>query len=210
MTDITLTIDGKPITVPAGTSVLYAALDNGIYIPNLCAMREDESPNASCRLCWVEIDGETVPACTRTVEDGMIVDTRTEAARALAKRAFELLMASHDTDCAHCRATGHCELQKLASRLHVPITRKDLRPFLKGLPRTTATRSSPTRRTAACSAAAACAPAGGAGKQAVLALPIVDSTRRPETFGDEPSASNAWTAPPASKPAPPRATVEKK
>ncbi len=134
MNDVTLTIDGRTVTVPAGTSVLFAALDNGIYVPNLCALREDGSPEASCRLCWVNIDGETVLSCTRIVEEGMVVDTRTEAARALARRAYELLMASHDTDCAHCPATGHCELQKMAARLRVPIKPKDLRLFLKGLP----------------------------------------------------------------------------
>ena len=51
MRTVTLMIDGKTVTVPEGTSVLWAALDNGIYIPNLCAIREKETPSASCRLC---------------------------------------------------------------------------------------------------------------------------------------------------------------
>ena len=136
MKTVTLTIDGKTVTVPEGTSVLWAALDNGIYIPNLCAIREKEEPSASCRLCWVEIEGNSrpVPSCTVTATDGMAVSTTGEKARGLAKTGFELLMASHDLDCAHCPANGRCELQTIARHLKTSLKPRRFRKFLRDLP----------------------------------------------------------------------------
>ena len=71
MKTITLTIDGKKIIVPEGQKVLWAALDNGIYIPNLCALRDALSPPAACRLCFVEVEGYSQPvtACTETAAE---------------------------------------------------------------------------------------------------------------------------------------------
>ncbi len=136
MKTVTLTIDGATVTAPEGTSVLWAALDNGIYIPNLCAIREKEEPSASCRLCWVEVEGnpKPQPACTVTAVEDMVVSTTGEKARELAKTAFELLMASHDLDCAHCPANKQCELQTIAKHLKVPLKPKRFRKFLKELP----------------------------------------------------------------------------
>ena len=136
MKNVTLTINGIPVTVPKGTNILWAALDNGIYIPNLCAIREKPEPSASCRLCWVEIDGEKdpVPACTREARDGITVNTKGERALELARTGFELLMASHDLDCAHCPANGACELQKIAKHLRTSLKPKRFRKFLKELP----------------------------------------------------------------------------
>jgi bidirectional [NiFe] hydrogenase diaphorase subunit len=133
---VTLVIDGRKVTAPAGTTVLWAALDNGIYIPNLCAIRGKEEPSASCRLCWVEVEGSPrpQPACTVTVKEGMAVSTTGEQARELAKTAFELLMASHDLDCAHCPANRRCELQTIAKHLKVSLKPKRFRKFLKEMP----------------------------------------------------------------------------
>jgi formate dehydrogenase major subunit/NADH-quinone oxidoreductase subunit G len=129
---ITLTIDGKEIKASAGEKVLWAALDNGIYIPNLCAIKDKPKPNASCRLCWVEIEGKDRPttACTEEVQDGMEVNTRGKKARGLARAGFDLLMASHALDCAHCKANGRCELQKIAKALGCSLKPRDLRPLL--------------------------------------------------------------------------------
>src|SRR4030042_1375239 len=97
MKTVTLTIDGKTIKARAGEKLLWAALENGIYIPNLCAIRDKPESNASCRLCWVEIKGEKSPvaACTVEVTAGMAVNTRGEKALALARAGFDLLMAPH-------------------------------------------------------------------------------------------------------------------
>jgi formate dehydrogenase major subunit/NADH-quinone oxidoreductase subunit G len=136
MNNVTLTIDGRKISAPSGTKVLWAALDNDIYIPNLCAIKERPKPQASCRLCWVEIEGmkEPVTACTTDVTDGMVVNTKGEKALELARAGFDLLMASHKLDCAHCPANGKCELQKIAKTLKCSLKTKNLRLFLKDLP----------------------------------------------------------------------------
>jgi len=136
MKTVTLTINGKEIKARAGEKVLWAALENGIYIPNLCAIKDKPRPNASCRLCWVEIAGKTKPvtACTEEVSDGMSVNTRGEKARWLARAGFELLMASHALDCVHCNANGRCELQKIAKVLGCSLKPRGLRLLLRNLP----------------------------------------------------------------------------
>ena len=136
MKTVSLTIDGKKITARPGEKLLWVALENGIYIPNLCAIRDKPEPNASCRLCWVEIEGvkEPVTACPVDVTDGMVVYTRGEKALALARAGFELLMASHALDCAHCPANGACELQKIARHLKTSLKTKRLRLLLRELP----------------------------------------------------------------------------
>jgi bidirectional [NiFe] hydrogenase diaphorase subunit len=136
MQNVTLTIDGRKITAPIGQKLLWAALNNGIYIPNLCALPERPQPEASCRLCWVEVDGigRPVTACTENVAEGMVVNTQGEKASALARTAFELLMASHTLDCARCSANGRCELQKIAKKLGCPLKPKRFRPVTRGLP----------------------------------------------------------------------------
>jgi bidirectional [NiFe] hydrogenase diaphorase subunit len=133
---IKLTIDGKKINARAGEKVLWAALDNGIYIPNLCAIRDRPEPSASCRLCFVEIDGEDKPvaACTRDVEEGMVVNTKGEQALALARAGFELLMACHQLDCAHCPANRTCELQVIARHLKTGLKPKRFRQLTRNLP----------------------------------------------------------------------------
>jgi bidirectional [NiFe] hydrogenase diaphorase subunit len=136
MKKITLTIDGNEITAEEGTNLLWTALDNDIYIPNLCAIREKEEPSASCRLCFVEIEGyrRPVTACTEKVREGMVVNTKGEESLRLASTGFELLMASHPVDCAHCLATGHCELQKIAARLKIRINTERFTKILPELP----------------------------------------------------------------------------
>jgi bidirectional [NiFe] hydrogenase diaphorase subunit len=136
MKSVTLTIDGKRVTTPAGEKVLWAALDNGIYISNLCGLRQNPEPLTACRLCWVEIEGRNgfVTACTETVTDGMVVNTKGDGSLRLAKRGFELLMASHALDCGHCLKNGDCELQKIAHHLHISLKSRALRKLTRDLP----------------------------------------------------------------------------
>lgn len=119
-----------------GGKVLWAALDNGIYIPNLCAIRENREPFAACRLCFVEIEGKDSPvtACTTPVSEGMVVNTRGAKALRIARTALELLLASHPIDCAHCPKSGSCELQKIAKHLGVKLNTKRFRKILPDLP----------------------------------------------------------------------------
>ncbi len=136
MKTVSLTIDGKKITARTGEKILWAALDNGIYIPNLCAMRDEAESEAACRLCFVEIEGkeEPVTACTEEVAEGMAVNTRGEKALDLARTGFELLMASHPVDCANCPANRACELQRIAKHLKVSLKAKHFRLLLRNLP----------------------------------------------------------------------------
>jgi len=133
---VSLTIDGKKIKAKAGEKILWVALDNGIYIPNLCAIREVLEPAASCRLCFVEVEGKDNPvtACTESVEEGMVVDTRGSKALRLVRTGFELLIASHPVDCAHCVSKDSCELLKIAAHLKVKLKIKRLRELQRGLP----------------------------------------------------------------------------
>jgi formate dehydrogenase major subunit len=113
--EITLEIDGESVTVPAGTSLMRAAVDAGIQVPKLCATDSLE-PFGSCRLCLVEIEGRKgFPAsCTTPVENGMKVRTQTPKLQELRKGVMELYISDHPLDCLTCSANGNCELQDMA------------------------------------------------------------------------------------------------
>ena len=112
---ITLSIDGRNITVPAGTSVMRAAAEQGTAIPKLCATDNMKS-FGSCRLCLVEIDGRkgTPASCTTPAEPGMVVRTQTPHLAKLRKGVMELYISDHPLDCLTCGANGDCELQDQA------------------------------------------------------------------------------------------------
>ncbi len=134
--DVTVTIDGKTIKAKEGATLLWTALDNGIYIPNLCALQQREEPNAGCRLCFVEIEGypQPVAACTEPVTDGMVVNTKTETVLRLQRTAAELILSTHHVDCGHCGKNKRCELQKIALHLKVKLKPKRLRLIPKDIP----------------------------------------------------------------------------
>ncbi len=115
---VTLIIDDKEITVPRGEKVLWAALDNDIYIPNLCAVKEISRPPASCRLCFVEVEGKDNPvtSCNLEATDGMVVKTRTPRVDRLVQTAFELLLSDHRLQCARCPKNKNCQLQEIAKK----------------------------------------------------------------------------------------------
>ncbi len=112
--DITLSIDGIEVTVPAGTSVMLAAQECGNSIPKLCATDSLE-PFGSCRLCLVEIEGRRgYPAsCTTIAEAGMQVRTQTPKLADLRRGVMELYISDHPLDCLTCSANGNCELQDM-------------------------------------------------------------------------------------------------
>jgi formate dehydrogenase major subunit/NADH-quinone oxidoreductase subunit G len=136
MKNISLTIDGKQIKAKEGETILWAALENGIYIPNLCAIREKMQPSASCRLCFVEVEGENEPviSCTEPVREGIVVNTRGKNALRLARTAAELILASHPVDCGHCLKNRSCELQKIAKHLGIKLKTKRFRKLERNLP----------------------------------------------------------------------------
>ena len=107
MANVNLTINGKALSVPAGTTILEAAKANGIHIPTLCYLKELD-PHASCRMCVVEVEGARTfqHACAARVREGMVVYTDTEAVRASRKLTLELLLSNHAVDCHHCLRIG--------------------------------------------------------------------------------------------------------
>src|SRR6059058_6269000 len=113
MPDINLTIDGKPVTVPAGTLIVEAAKTVGIEIPVFCYHHKLD-PVGACRLCLVDFSpGPPRPqtACTTPVAEGMVV--RTQSAMAVQARAdiLEFELANHPLDCPVCDKGGECPLQ---------------------------------------------------------------------------------------------------
>ncbi|MCX6004680.1 MAG: 2Fe-2S iron-sulfur cluster-binding protein [Chloroflexi bacterium] len=132
----TVLIEGKEIRVNSGANLLWAALDNELYIPNLCGIRGIEKPPASCRLCFVEVDekSEPVTACTEKVRDGMIVRLESPKIIRLRKTAFDLLLSDHNLDCAHCVKNKKCELQNIAQRMHLKLNDKRYKKIGKNLP----------------------------------------------------------------------------
>jgi formate dehydrogenase major subunit len=112
---VALTIDGRQIHVPAGTSVMRAAAEAGIKIPKLCAT-ELLDAFGSCRLCLVQIEGmKGYPAsCTTPVAAGMKVTTQNPKLADIRRGVMELYISDHPLDCLTCPANGHCELQDMA------------------------------------------------------------------------------------------------
>jgi len=136
MNNVSLTIDGKKIKTTEGQKILYAALENDIYIPNLCAIREKAHPAASCRLCFVEVEGEDEPvtACTEMVKEGMVVHTKAKMAQRLARTSLELLLSNHPLDCSHCSKSRSCELLKIAKHLSIKGKANRFRKLERNLP----------------------------------------------------------------------------
>ena len=115
---VRLTIDGRAVTVPAGTSVMRAAAEAGGSIPKLCAS-DNLAAFGSCRLCLVEIEGMrgTPASCTTPVAEGMAVKTQTPRLQKLRKGVMELYISDHPLDCLTCSANNDCELQDAAGQV---------------------------------------------------------------------------------------------
>jgi formate dehydrogenase major subunit len=117
-TQVSLTIDGRSVIVPAGTSVMRAAAQSGGSIPSLCAT-DSLDAFGSCRLCLVEIEGRrgTPASCTTPVEPGMVVRTQTDRLAKLRRGVMELYISDHPLDCLTCSANNDCELQDTAAEV---------------------------------------------------------------------------------------------
>lgn len=113
---VTLSIDGREVTVPEGTSVMRAAAEIGGDIPKLCATDMVKS-FGSCRLCLVEVEGirGTPASCTTPATEGMVVKTQTPRLEKLRRSVMELYISDHPLDCLTCSANNDCELQDAAA-----------------------------------------------------------------------------------------------
>jgi len=112
---INIEIDGKPIQVPNGTTVIDAANRLGIYVPHFC-WHKKLSIAANCRMCLVQVEKapKPLPACATPVTEGMKVWTHSEAAITAQKGVMEFLLINHPLDCPICDQGGECQLQDLA------------------------------------------------------------------------------------------------
>ena len=126
-------VDNQEIEAQEGKTVLQACLDSGIYIPNLCYIESMDALSASCRMCFVEIEGvqQPITSCTIFVKENMVVKTDTESVRKLQRTALRLLLSVHDVDCKNCHANKKCELQNIAKFLKVGLKPKRLERYLK-------------------------------------------------------------------------------
>lgn len=114
---VTITVDGVEMEVPKGELVIQAAQDNGNYIPRFC-WHPRMNPVGMCRVCLVEVDTgrgpALIPACMNPVQDGMVVETKSDTAKKAQEAVLEFLLANHPLDCPVCDKGGECPLQDQA------------------------------------------------------------------------------------------------
>ncbi|MGA6982407.1 MAG: molybdopterin-dependent oxidoreductase, partial [Candidatus Sulfotelmatobacter sp.] len=114
MADVTLTVDGKKVTAPAGTLLIEACKTAGIEVPSFCYY-PNLSLQGACRMCLVKI--EKMPklqtACTTVVAEGMVVTSDSDEIKQARKSMVEMLLGNHPLDCPVCDAGGECELQDM-------------------------------------------------------------------------------------------------
>lgn len=117
---VRLTIDGRPVEVEEGSSILAAARAAGVHIPTLCHLA-GLNHVAACRVCCVEVAGleRLVPACNTLAGEGMEVRTASPRAHRARLTNVRLLLSQHDCSCPTCSRSGNCELQRVANDLGV-------------------------------------------------------------------------------------------
>lgn len=132
-----LTIDGKEISVPQGTTVYHACKELGIEIPIFCYM-DRLPPFGACRVCMVEVDKMSKPqtSCTLEAKEGMVVRTQSTMAEEARKQIIEFLLLKHPLDCPICDRGGECPLQENTLRYGPGMSRffEEKMKFEKALP----------------------------------------------------------------------------
>src|SRR5689334_21258252 len=125
---VTLTVNGREVTVPKGFSVVAAAAEEGIEIPVFCCEPRLGAGVGACRMCLCEIEGmpKLQTACTTPAADGMVVDSHAARAREGQDSVLEFLLLNHPLDCPVCDKGAECPLQDLTFRYGPGITRMTL------------------------------------------------------------------------------------
>jgi NADP-reducing hydrogenase subunit HndD len=121
---VNLAINGKQVSVKKGSTIMEAAKEHNISIPNLCNL-ENVHRFGSCRICVVDVKGaKTLQAsCMTVATEGMEVNTNSEKVRKARKVLYELLLSDHSKDCLSCKRNQSCELQELGKTLGIEETR---------------------------------------------------------------------------------------
>ncbi len=124
---VQFTLDDHQLNVPAGTTILEAALFNGLDIPHFC-YHPGLSPEGNCRMCLVEIEGrpKLEPSCILPVSEGQVILSRSEAVLEARKAVMEFLLLNHPLDCPWCDKAGECMLQDNSFEHGEGITRHRL------------------------------------------------------------------------------------
>ncbi|HUQ48791.1 MAG TPA: 2Fe-2S iron-sulfur cluster-binding protein, partial [Gemmatimonadaceae bacterium] len=109
---VNLTIEGRPVSVPEGTSILEAAKTAGILIPHYCYHPSLPIPGV-CRMCLVEVEKapKLAPSCATSVAEGQVVHVHNDKTLEARKGVLEFLLINHPLDCPICDQSGECELQ---------------------------------------------------------------------------------------------------
>ena len=117
---VSLTINGRRVQAPEGTTIMEAARLADIHIPHLCFLK-GINEIAACRVCCVEVEGERamVTACNTPVMEGMVVHTNSPRARQTRRVNVELILSQHDCRCTTCVRSGNCQLQNIANDLGI-------------------------------------------------------------------------------------------
>ena len=120
---LNVTIDGINLQVKEGSTILEAAKVAGIEIPTLCYLK-DLMPDASCRICLVEIQGnpKLFAACSTPVAEGNVIFTKSEKVIAARRNVLDLMLSNHNADCFSCGKNGDCQLQNLCYEYGVEKT----------------------------------------------------------------------------------------
>ena len=128
---VKLTIDGRPVAVEQGTTILDAARKAGIDIPTLCYLKELNEIGA-CRVCVVEIEGQErlSAACATVAEEGMVVHTATPRVLDARRINVQLILSQHNVSCTTCMRNGNCKLQKVALDLNLQEEPFEKKPFV--------------------------------------------------------------------------------
>ena len=112
---VDIELDGKKVTIAAGSMIMHAADAAGTYIPHFCYHKK-LSIAANCRMCLVDIEKmpKPMPACATPVTNGMVVRTKSDKAVKAQQSVMEFLLINHPLDCPICDQGGECQLQDLA------------------------------------------------------------------------------------------------
>jgi len=118
---IELTINNTKIKAKKGSTILQAALANGIYIPNFCYDKR-LVPYGGCRVCIVEIEGQRKleASCATLAKEGMIVNSESPKVRKARQTVLELMLVHHPLDCPVCDKAGECDLQEIVFKYGKP------------------------------------------------------------------------------------------
>lgn len=124
MKEITITLNGSPVSGREGMTILEVAQENSIDIPTLCYV-PDLPPIGACRLCVVEVEGSRtlVASCHTPIAQGMVISTHSPKVLETRKMLVELMMASHPDVCLICDKANICELRRIAADLEVGLPR---------------------------------------------------------------------------------------